>query len=606
MDGIEQAIAARPPRDLRWPLFAAFLAAILLYPIAFGSSYALGAGITVGLMAIATVGFVLLVGYAHQLAIGQAAFCMIGGYGSAVLTTRAGWDPLAAMLVCAPVSMIVAYVVGRPVLRLHGYALAMASLALQLILGFVVTQTTGLTGGALGINGVPKFALFGHVLDSDRAFFTFVWLVVALAVLIGLNIDRSRVGRSLKAIAASERAASSVAIDLPAHKVQMFVLSAGLASLAGSLTVHYLRVIEPNVFGLQYSLNLITAVVAGGMYSIWGGIMGAAAIVFLRETLRLASLPLLEGVIMGGLTMIVLLLFPRGIAGGIAVLSERFLGRAGADFAAMPAAEGEGAAIPPGAATAGAEEPVLVVEDASRAFGSLKAVDEVGFAVPRGSITALIGPNGAGKTTLFNLISGDQPIDSGRVLLEGRRIDALSGPAVARLGLARTFQNLELFDNLTVLENVMCGCTRRTRTSLAEVVLRLPRIGAEERRLAAEARHWLAFVGLGGSEARTPGTLPFGHQRLLEIARALALRPVLLLLDEPASGLNDSETEQLADLILRIRASGITVLLVEHDIRLVMGLADHIVVVDHGRKIAEGPPEPVRRDPQVRAAYLGS
>jgi ABC-type branched-subunit amino acid transport system ATPase component len=304
--------------------------------------------------------------------------------------------------------------------------------------------------------------------------------------------------------------------------------------------------------------------------------------------------------------MLVLLLFPRGIAGGLADLSGRLARRRAApDFRAAAPLRAM-AASPAPSSPSERSEPMLVVDGACRSFGSLRAVDEVGFAVPRGSITALIGPNGAGKTTLFNLISGDQPLDAGTVTLGGTRIDHLPGPAVARRGLARTFQNLELFDNLTVVENVMCGATRRSTTSLAAAVLRLPSVAAEERALRQDALEWLDFVGLRGVAERAPGTLAFGHQRLLEIARALALRPALLLLDEPASGLNDSETEELADLILRLRARGVTILLVEHDIRLVMGLADHVVVVNYGRKIAEGPPDLVRRDEQVRTAYLGS
>ena len=589
-----------PRREPRAVLFAAFLVAILLYPILLRSDYALGAAITVGAMAIATVGFVLLIGYAHQLAIGQAAFCTIGGYGSALLVTRHGWDPFLALIAAMTVSMALAYVVGRPILKLRGFVLAMASLALQLILGFVAIQWTEFTGGAIGIAGVPRFAIFGWAVGDDRALFYVIWFGVAAAVLLGLNIDRSRIGRELKAIASSERAAGSVGIDLATAKVRMFVLSAGLASAAGSLTVHYLRLMDPGVFGFQYSLNIVTAVVIGGLTSIWGGVLGAGIIVGLREGLRFSAQPLFEGIVMGALTVLVLLLFPRGVAGGIGDLYRRFVSRRenSPRAAARDVAPGKGAIGDGGA--------ILVLENVSRRFGNLVAVDQIGFAVARNSITALIGPNGAGKTTLFNMISGDQPLDSGHIAFQGERIDHLPPHAVARRGVARTFQNLELFDNLSVLENVLCGRTRRAVAGMIEIVARLPRAGREEREQRDAALHYLSFVGLAETADRAPSALPFGHQRLLEIARALALEPSLLLLDEPASGLNDSETEALADLILRIRGQGITILLVEHDIRLVMGLADHIVVMNHGRKIAEGAPALVRTDPQVLAAYLGS
>jgi len=592
-------MAIRDPQPL---LVLVFALLIVLYPLLLPSDYAIGVGITVGAMAIATVGFVLLIGYAHQLAIGQAAFCTIGGYGNAILVTRHGWDPLFALLVSAILSMAIAYVVGRPILRLRGFVLAMASVALQLILGFVAVQWTDFTGGSIGIAGVPRFAVFGRVM-GDRELFYFIWLCVVLAVLLGLSIDRSRIGRELKAIAASERAAGSVGIDLASVKVRMFVLSAGLASVAGSVTVHYLRLMEPGVFGFSFSLTIINAVVIGGLSSIWGGVLGAATIIGLREALRLASQPLFEGVVMSTLTIVVLLLFPQGIAGGIAALRRRMSGTGTEE--SEPAPEAAPPAQAPGPVDT-TSDPILVVDGAARRFGNLVAVDDVGFAVGRGSITALIGPNGAGKTTLFNMISGDQPLNAGRVIFNGAAIDRLPGHVVARRGIARTFQNLELFGNLTVLENVMCASARHGAASVIEVIARLPRGRRAERAARANAERQLALVGLGASRHHRPDTLPFGHQRLLEIARALALKPSLLLLDEPASGLNDSETEALADLILRIRHAGVTVLLVEHDIRLVMGLADHVVVVNYGKKIAEGAPGIVRNDPQVLAAYLGT
>ena len=242
---------------------------------------------------------------------------------------------------------------------------------------------------------------------------------------------------------------------------------------------------------------------------------------------------------------------------------------------------------------------------ASRAFGSLRAVNDVSFTVEAGSITALIGPNGAGKTTLFNLIGGYQPLDAGTVKFLGEPIETLLPDEIALRGIGRTFQNLQLFDNMTVLENVMCGRHRLMSTGISGISARLPQVPREEEEARRAARAALAFVGLRGAEDMRPSVLSFGHQRLVEVARALALEPKLLLMDEPASGLNDTETERLAELVLRICALGITVLLVEHDMRLVMGLADSVVVMHHGEKIADGPADQVRADPQVIAAYLG-
>ncbi len=583
---------------------AGFAIPVAVFPLIYPGSYPVGVGIVAGAMAAGTVGFVLLIGYAHQLAFGQAGFLMVGGYASAILTTHYHIDPFVALLVGAVLSMAIAYVIGWPIMKLRGFVLAMASLAMQLI--FIVLATeSDFAGGALGTQGVPKFAIFGISFGNDIAFYYLVWVIALICVGIGLNIDRSRIGRGLKAIAASETAAGSVGIDATRYKVQMFVVSAGMASAAGSLSAHYLRAMDPNVFGITYSLNLLTGVIIGGLTSVWGGALGATVITGVRELLRSLSLPLWESVIMGALTVVVLIAFPAGLAGAIGGLFDRLVGRGGKARSVSVAPDPSALSSPESEVTANTDDPMLEVRGAARAFGSLRAVNDVSFTVPRGSITALIGPNGAGKTTLFNLIGGYQPLDAGTVRFLGQPIETLLPDQIARRGIGRTFQNLQLFDNMTVLKNVMCGRHRLMQAGLMQISARLPTVPREERAAAKQARAALAFVGLDGAEDLRPSVLPFGHQRLVEVARALALEPTLLLMDEPASGLNDSETERLAELVLHICALGTTVLIVEHDMRLVMGLADKVVVMHHGVKIADGPVEQVRADPQVIAAYLG-
>jgi branched-chain amino acid transport system permease protein len=593
-------------RDLasrkRMLALAAFIVAVAIYPLLYPGSYPVGVGIIAGAMASGTVGFVLLLGYARQLAFGQAGFFMVGGYASAILCVKYGWDPFAALLLGAVIAMTGAYAIATPILRLRGFVLAMASLALQLML-IVVANEMEFTGGALGTYGVPKFAIFGIKLGSDLAFYYAAWTIALVAVAIGLNIDRSRIGRALRAIAASETAAASVGIDIVKYKVEMFVVSAGMASVAGSLGVHYLRAMDPNVYGFAYSLNLLTAVIIGGLTSIWGGVLGATVITGLREMLRDLAVPLWESVIMGGLTVIVLVAFPRGLAGLVGGVFDRLARRP--REARVTLGEPDSGALARPAALPLPGTAILDVAGAARAFGSLRAVSNVSFTAEAGRITALIGPNGAGKTTMFNLVGGAQPLNAGTIRFLGETIETLLPDAIAARGIARTFQNLQLFDNMTVLENVMCGRHRLMAAGILAIVARLPRVPREEEETRRAALACLAFVGLRGAAAAMPTELSFGHQRLVEIARALALEPKLLLMDEPASGLNDTETERLAELILRIAALGITVLLVEHDMRLVMGLADHLVVMHHGEKIAEGPPDHVRADAAVVAAYLG-
>jgi branched-chain amino acid transport system permease protein len=583
--------------------FAAAVIAVAIYPLLYPGSYPVGVGIVAGAMASATVGFVLLLGYAHQLAFGQAGFLMVGGYVNAILCANYGWDPFAALLVGAVASMLLALVIARPILKLRGFVLAMASLAMQLIFIVSALEAVPITGGALGTQGVPKFAVFGISFANEIAFYYAAWVIAFICVGIGLNIDHSRIGRALKAIAASESAAGSVGIEIVTYKVQMFVISAGMASVAGSLGAHYLRAMDPNVYGFAYSLNLLTAVIIGGLTSVWGGALGATAITGLREVLRSLSLPLWEAVIMGMLTVAVLLAFPSGLAGAIGGLFDRITRRGGVGAPVTvepdPSALVPVAGVPPKGAT------LLAVENVTRSFGNLRAVDRVSFNVEAGSIVALIGPNGAGKTTLFNLIGGYQPLDAGTVKFLGQPIESLMPDDIARLAIGRTFQNLQLFDNMTVLENVMCGRFRLNSCGILSISARMPRVAREEAATRKAALAALDFVGLRGAGHMLPTALSFGHQRLVEIARALALEPKLLLMDEPASGLNDTETERLAELVLRISALGTTILLVEHDMRLVMGLADRLVVMHHGEKIAEGTPDEVRLQPEVIAAYLG-
>jgi ABC-type branched-subunit amino acid transport system ATPase component len=361
----------------------------------------------------------------------------------------------------------------------------------------------------------------------------------------------------------------------------------------------------------MYSIYLIVGVIIGGLMSIWGGVIGSMIILTMREGLRGIGLPAWEVVIMGVLTVIVLMLFERGISGYIGVLYSGWIDRVRSRRKEMPIQPPMSRVeIPtqphPFPLTANPENsPILVVRNASKHFGSLKAVDDVSFDIARHSITSLIGPNGAGKTTLFNLISGHLPMTAGEILFENKRIGKLHPNKIASLGVARTFQSLHLFHNLTVLQNVMCGRHRLTSQNFTAVSLRTPRIDREEKLTRDAARYFLNYVNLGGFETFFPGELSFGHQRLVEIARALALEPALILMDEPASGLNDTETEHLAELLFRIRQNGTTILLVEHDIRLVMGASDHIVVMNYGQKLAEGPIMAVRNDPKVIMAYLG-
>src|SRR5262245_19241129 len=366
--------------------------AVLVYPVLFHSGFALGGAIVVAGLAVGAVGLVLLLGLAHQLAIGQAAFYMVGGYGSAILTTRYGWDGASAMVVSAVLAAAVAYLIGWPILRLRGFVLAIASLALQLLFIALAILLVSITGGSSGIPTVPSFSFGPWVVASDLGYYFVSWFLVVAALAIGLNIDRSRIGRALRALAADEAGAAASGIKPTSYKLLIFGLSAAMASVGGSLIVHFLRVIDPTVFGLQFSLDIITAVIVGGMQSVWGGVVGAVVIVAMREALRLLGQPAWEVIIMGMLTVVVLIGFRTGVVGAITAVAGAWSRKPDDDVVLSEPRAAEATFRPP----VERRGVLLRIDDASRSFGALRAVEGVSFTVDAGEIVALIGPNGAG------------------------------------------------------------------------------------------------------------------------------------------------------------------------------------------------------------------
>jgi ABC-type branched-subunit amino acid transport system ATPase component/ABC-type branched-subunit amino acid transport system permease subunit len=526
---------------------------------------------TLAITALAGVGLNVLLGLAGEVSLGQGGFVALGAYGVGILTTKAGlnfWEalPLAVLLVGA-----IAAALSVPALRVTGPYLAMVTIAFGFIVESVSIEWHDLTGGSSGLAGIPAPFGTGGVALLACAF-------CLAALLLFHYLARSPVGLAMQAFASAPAAARSVGISPVPVRTVAFVLAAAAAGLAGGLQAALTGFIAPSSFPFSQSILFLLVVVVGGAGRTLGPLIGSAVVVFLPEVLSgLAEYRLL---VFGAGLLIVLWAAPGGIAGAVARLGlpKRALENPKSDLdlalTHVTGARGD-----------------LVAEGVRVAFGGVIAVAGVDMTASPGRITSVIGPNGAGKTTLLNLVSGFQRPDSGSVRVGKSEITALPAHEVARSNLARTFQTAQLFASLSVLDNIRLGLLRGAWRGKASEDL---------------ARALLALVGYSGSETTLAATLPHVDRRLVEIARALATMPAVLLLDEPAAGLNEADTIKLGSLLQRLARAGLAIVLVEHDMSLVMSISDEIVVLDAGRCIAAGSPAVVRNDPAVKAAYLGA
>ena len=595
---------------------AVLAAAVLTLPQVITSSYWLNLiNLSISL-SIACLGLNIVLGYAGQLSLAQAAFWGVGAYTSAILTTQFGLPVWIGMFAAFFVAAFFGILLGIPTLKLSGHYLAMATIGFGIILQLILVNEIWLTSGADGITKIPSPRLGPLELKAPGQFF-----YVAAAALIlfswgAIHLKNSRVGRALMAIRENEMAAGTAGVDTTYYKIMAFSLSAGYAGFGGWLFAHSgSHYISPDTFSFEQSVIILVMAVLGGNGSVIGSIVGATLLTLLPEVLRFLKDSYMMFYAAG--IVLIMIFMPSGIAGLVKSMpiSRRLTAwwhsdsRAARQVAANTSALNSAGADPPPSMIedcAGSGEVLLSVKGLAKHFGGLKAVDGVDMEVRRGEIQALIGPNGSGKTTILNMLSGLYVPTAGEIILEGNSIGGKKPHIITSMGIARTFQNIRLFGDLTVLENLLIGRHCRSCAGLAAGIFQLPSQRAEEARMRAKALELLSFVGLRGKEFARSASLPYGQQRLLELARALASDPRLLLLDEPAAGLNAAETEALVELLFQICKTGITILLVEHDMSLVMNVSDHITVLNFGRKIAEGPAEVVERNPEVVDAYLGT
>jgi branched-chain amino acid transport system permease protein len=534
--------------------------------------------------AIAVLGLVVVLGYTGQINLAQAAFFGLGAYAVGLGTVSWGMSFWVSLLLGVSVATAAGFLLGLTTLRLGGHYLAMITISFQQIFDLVLVNWRDVTQGPDGISGIARPTVFGWQLSDDRAYLLLCVAVLYATLLLMRWLPNTRLGRAMQAVRENQLAAEVTGVNTLMVKAVAFTLSASLAGIAGGLFAAGFAYISPDNFNFARSIEFLTMGLLGGIQSAIGAVLGTGLLIVMPEWLRF-----LKEIYMAvyGIAVILIMVFmPEGIWG---LLKREWQRRFRRESAPIVAAKPLDLDI-----SLADKAPILRLEGIAKHFGGVRAVDGLDFEVGRGTVHALIGPNGSGKTTTLNVLSGIYRATTGRLTFDGQDVTAMTPSQRAGLGLGRTFQNIRLFASLSVLENVMVGAQRKNNP-----------IEPGERELRERALSALAFVGMADRAHEIVKNLPYGHQRLVEIARALAGHPKLLLLDEPAAGLNNTEKQELVGLLKRLRGHGLTVFLIEHDMGLIEQVSDRITVLNFGKKIAEGTPTDVLSHPQVIAAYLG-